>query len=137
MLTNDKNLHAIIIEDNKIFRFVFGNLLKGYGPQNIAITEFENGVDLLTHLEQEDEGLDADFLFLDLNMPFLSGWELLDKLYPYLGKKLGQPKIFIISSSISRLDQDNLKNYPFVNGYISKPFTKKFLFDLLDKELSA
>lgn len=133
----DKSIHIILIEDNKIFRFVFSTLLQSYTNQDIHITEFENGLDILLALEEQEINLKADFLFIDLNMPYISGWELLDRLTPYLQNQLGNPKIYIISSSVSKLDKENLKNYPFVNGYISKPFTKEYLFRLLDQELSA
>ena len=134
---DQKQIHAVIIEDNKIFRFIFSNMLKQYEPQKILITEYENGTDLLEDVQANRNILDSKLLFIDLNMPTLTGWELLDKLQPYLKHRLGDPLIFIISSSISKLDQENLRNYPFVRGYITKPFTKEYLFNLLDETFST
>ena len=131
----ENQIHAIIIEDNKIFRFVFSNMLKQYPNHDIIIKEYENGTEVLNDL-QNNNNFGADLIFIDLNMPTLTGWELLDKLHPHLLNKLGYPKIFIISSSISRLDRENLKNYPFVSSYITKPFTKEQLFNILDEVLS-
>lgn len=93
--------HIVIVEDNKIFRFIFSNMLKQYTQQKLLITEYENGTDILNDIQANRNNSDIKILFIDVNMPTLSGWDLLDKLQPYLKHQLGDPLIFIISSSIA------------------------------------
>lgn len=66
---------------------------------------------------------DADricILFLDINMPSMTGWEFLDafrEICPELQKKF---VIYILTSSIEDFSEEK-KHYPHVAGFLSKP----------------
>jgi CheY-like chemotaxis protein len=62
-------------------------------------------------------------LFLDINMPEMSGWDLIKEL-----EGSGQiPRetlfIYVLSSSINPIDQELTKSNPNVVGFFSKPLT--------------
>ncbi|WNM20306.1 response regulator [Flavobacterium capsici] len=72
-----------------------------------------------------------ELVLLDLNMPIMNGWELLDSyldlefnlLYP-------ETKFIVLSSTIDPSDVEKSKSYPMVIDFISKPITKEILNQL-------
>lgn len=59
-----------------------------------------------------------DLLLLDLNMPVMDGWEVLDALRQHPEIKI---RVAILSSSVDPEDQARASRYPNVIGYLSKP----------------
>jgi len=104
-----------LVDDQPITNFITRKLLEVEGITS-KIKEFTNPLIALEELE-----IDQDpFIFLDLNMPEMTGWEFLDNL-----KSSNRfPKIVILTSSTSELDVLKAKDYPCVIDYIIKPFSK-------------
>ncbi|PKD19988.1 hypothetical protein APR41_15020 [Salegentibacter salinarum] len=59
-------------------------------------------------------------LFLDVNMPTMSGWEFLDKFLKFEESLKNQFTIYILSSSIEDF-QEKAEIYSTIKGFISKP----------------
>ncbi|MBC5992029.1 response regulator [Pontibacter cellulosilyticus] len=62
-----------------------------------------------------------DVIFLDLNMPFLSGWDLLDSLKPFEEIIRNRCYIFILTSSVNEDEVEKAEDYGLVTGFIQKP----------------
>ena len=72
-----------------------------------------------------------EFVFLDLNMPVMGGWEFLDlflkdKYYSFFPDL----KVIVLSSTIDPKDIEKSKTYPMVINFLSKPITKDMLNSL-------
>lgn len=75
-----------------------------------------------------------DLVFLDLNMPYLDGWQFLDEFtINTFEKKL--ITIYICSSSNSRLDRERFAHYTNLEGYLLKPISKSEVLTVLNEEL--
>ncbi|MFT4832650.1 MAG: CheY-like chemotaxis protein [Psychroserpens sp.] len=120
-----------IIDDDPIF--VYGTkVLLNYNSSFCSnIIVFENGKEALDDLRfmlNTNKEL-PEVIFLDLNMPIMNGWEFLDELKTMnLKKKIG---VYIVSSSIDRMDEEKSRNYDMVIDFISKPLTTNKLQQLL------
>lgn len=85
----------------------------------------DNGRDAIQYFEQqiklpENEQKIPDLILLDLNMPFLDGWEFLEifeKKFSVFHKEI---KIALLSSSINPKDRDRGIANPFVITFIDK-----------------
>ncbi len=68
------------------------------------------------------------FIFLDLNMPVMNGWEFLDlfstKKY---AEHFSNTKVVVLSSTIDPDDIEKSKEYPMVIEFLSKPITTEIL----------
>lgn len=73
-------------------------------------------------------------VLLDINMPKMNGWELMDQLS-------GQPisrrlNIYLVTSSIDPKDKIKARKYPLVVGFCEKPVDENFCRTLSFKPIA-
>jgi two-component system, chemotaxis family, chemotaxis protein CheY len=114
-----------IVDDDAMVHFTIKKMLQAtIKPEEIII--FSDGEAIYEYLVNNAENGEAlpDVMFLDLNMPFMDGWEFLNH-YAILKPKLAKDiVIYVLSSSVSDLDILTAKTNPHVKDYIHKPITK-------------
>ncbi len=128
----------IIIDDNGINNNICQMVIEKslVGSVVRTFTEPENGLEHIKYKYQLANANNSVILLLDINMPTLNGWEVLEQ-FEQLPKEVQQMfKIFMLSSSVTQQDKTQAQNHPFVNGYIEKPLTiarlKSIIPDLID-----
>jgi CheY-like chemotaxis protein len=123
--------NVVLIDDNAIFRTIFGIMISSF--ENIEFMSYENALDALDGLKsnQVNSTNIPDYLFVDINMPYMSGWEMMDKLKEEEYSFLQNCKIFIVSSSNLDSDMQNTERYPFIKDFIQKPLNKEKLIKIL------
>lgn len=128
-----KTQKVVLIDDNAIFRMVFGAIFTKSEKLNMDYACYENALDALDGLKSNYSSHSEypDYLFVDINMPYMTGWELMDKIKEEDYAFLQNCTIFIISSSSLDSDTQNIHQYPFIKDYILKPVSKEKLMDLL------
>ena len=125
-----------VVDDDPIFRLIFSMTLKK-AFEDYTLIEHENGQLAFESLSQDVEENEKlpECLFIDVNMPEMTGWECLDKLMelcPSIRNRL--PKIYIISSSINLDDVQKAYSYPITSGYLTKPISVTRLKEILSIE---
>ncbi|MCW3085162.1 MAG: hypothetical protein JWP12_2528 [Bacteroidetes bacterium] len=86
----------------------------------------------LSYLKEKTDPL-SDLIFLDINMPGMTGWEFLEE-YNHLNKELqGKAVIIMLSTSANSKDITKAKNWDFVSDYITKPLTKEAMEIIIEK----
>ena len=63
-------------------------------------------------------------LFLDINMPDITGWEFLDIFKDFDENIRSFFTIYMLSSSVDYKDKNLATENPLVEGYIEKPLTR-------------
>ena len=117
-------MRVLIADDHAVVRLGFRQLLESI-PEIRAVDEVSNGQQILEFLKFRR----VDCLFLDLNMPIMNGYEVLDEIKHHVKAR---PKIIIFSLLTEKYPV--LKAYQKgIDGYISKNTGKKELLDLLQK----
>lgn len=112
----------IIVDDDPAFTFAAEMLIRHLVPESNI--QSKHSVDeALSALEQYI----PDIIFVDINMPNVNGWELIEKLKTICPHK----KIFILSSSIDQNDIRKAQSYKIVNDFISKPLTINRLQEII------
>lgn len=118
---------VLIIDDDDVVHFMHETLLKISGIQT-PTQSFLNGKLALEFL-MGNPGDEEDYLLLlDINMPEMNGWQLLDELEKTaINKRI---KTIILTSSVDNEDHMKAKQYPQVIDFIEKPLTSDYLEQL-------
>ncbi len=105
----------VLIDDDPINNFVNQKVLRKQ-KDDWAMMDFVDPRKALEYLVKTHE-TPPSVILLDINMPVLSGWQLLDEL---VKNGISAP-VFMLTSSIAQEDMEKVKTYPMVKGYINKP----------------
>jgi len=119
----------VIIDDNPTDHYIMQRLLhNNYYCQQATYTY--DGRLVLDYLQQnKDNGTLPDVIFLDLDMPELTGWEFLDELEAFNVLSGKRVQVHIMSSSIRSSDVFHSKKYACVDSFMTKPLSR----DLINK----
>ncbi|GGW46790.1 response regulator [Arenibacter certesii] len=126
--------HIILIDDDSIINHVHELLVKRHiAAKNI--TSYLNPLNAIIAIQNllQQENLKI-LVFLDLNMPEITGFEFLDKVAE-LENNTKVFDIIIVSSSIDSNDISRGENHPLVRTYIAKPITSNKLKELKENYL--
>lgn len=120
---SDHNFSFTLIDDDETTHYLVSVLLR----KEMATAKFNSFVNALDFLNVYNEQFQSDIILLDINMPRMNGWQLLDQLK---GKVINIP-IYMFSSSADSRDVERVKDYAMVKGYITKPLTLQLVKDLI------
>lgn len=128
-----KEIHKIIlVDDDEDDRDLFAEAFENLKVQ-AELLLFESGQELLDRID-EIEGSIPTYIFLDLNMPYISGMEVLKRLR----KTLGLEHFFVTIYSTSSSESDINSAYRNgANGYLMKPSSFNQLKALIARTLTV
>lgn len=99
-----------------------------------------NGEEALQYLDSlkpnpldEETKKRPEFIFLDLNMPVMGGWEFLDRFSEANYPHYNTTKVVVLSSTIDPEDLEKAKKYNMVIDFLPKPITLNMLEQLTNK----
>ena len=129
-----KSIRVALVEDNAIFCFLFKKFLEDYPSREIAVEVFSDGKKAWEHFVsiKDTPELFPDMIFIDINMPFMNGWELIENLVLNDFEFIHQIPMYMVSSSKNSLDIRKLEEYKFIKDYIIKPINREDIYDILD-----
>jgi CheY-like chemotaxis protein len=125
-------MNFLLIDDDDIFCFLHQVVINQVIP-DAEIKIIESSPEAIKYLSDlKPLGLKApDVIFLDINMPEMTGFELLEHLSEETMNYLKGSRIFILSSSIDARDMFLAKENPRIESFVGKPLTHDFLKKIL------
>lgn len=126
-----------IVDDDEIFRMLVKKILeKKMTPDSIL--QFQDGFAALSFFTNHIGSVDGlpPVIFLDLNMPGMNGWQLLDHLANLQFKQPYQPSVFIVSG-LAGFDLEEPETYPWVKGCLTKPITSAQILRIIRSEFEG
>ena len=129
----DPNMKLLLVEDNDLDVFMVQRLMRRLNL-DYPIIHAKNGEEALRILRPDTEHptlVPPFIMILDINMPRMSGFELLDELVD--DPMFSQIPIYIVSTSTRQKDKDKAMSYR-VRGYVVKPVTQKILLEMLEMD---
>jgi CheY-like chemotaxis protein len=118
-----------IVDDDAIYHLLMKHLLKLNFP-TVETKDFRDGKSALSAIS-DSAGSPPDIIMLDLNMPNMDGWDFLDK-YSKLPNISLSTRIYIVTSSLDRLDVNRASANPHVTDFVTKPVVKETLAQILN-----
>lgn len=128
-----KNPQFVVVDDdpinNKICKFVIRDSIPD--ADVISFTDPEKGLAFLRS-EFSKPSVGTAILFLDINMPTMTGWEFME-LYEQEDTIIkDQLSIYIMSSSVNPKDWEKAKINPNIMDFIEKPLTEESLLKIIE-----
>ena len=123
----------LIIDNDEINSFIATKLIQRISPGTV-VSSCVNGREALEFLKaaiRDAKDTFPEFIFLDLAMPVMDGWEFLDEFQKCCLNSA--VRIIVLSSSLFRHDIDRAQNHAVSAQFISKPLTMEHLQNLFFK----
>lgn len=130
--------HYMVVDDDATNNMICEFTIKRYDKE-AEIKLFTDPEKALGFIQKDYDPLvdrNPTILFLDLNMPTMTGWEFLDvftNFDPWVKERF---LIYILSSSI----EDSTKEaeiYTFIQGFLSKPLKLSNLEEILMNQVNS
>lgn len=111
-----------VVDDSEVDRFITRRVILRAFP-DAKVVEFPCPVEALRAIRRPTF---PSLLLLDMNMPRMSGFELLEQVPPNW-----RCKVALLTSSSWARDRERALGYPCVHACIEKPLTKGALIDFV------
>ena len=112
-------LTIVLVDDDPISTFVTEKLIAKNVKVPCQFYKYQSAKAALNEIYK----IRPNYLFLDLNMPEMTGWDFLDV---YNSDNV-DAEIYILSSSVDERDISKASNYSAVKEYLSKPLIKSYI----------
>lgn len=114
----------LLIDDDDIIGIVHPAIIHQVFPDS-DVTLIKSGTEALDYLKElEVVNLPApEVIFLDINLPKMNGFELLDQLSEKDLAFLKNTEIYMLSSSIDKRDMEKVEANKLISGFIGKPLS--------------
>ncbi|WP_223266506.1 response regulator [Gelidibacter gilvus] len=122
----DTNFNYMVVDDDPTNNLICRLMIKKFDP-DAEIKLFSKPEEGLHFIENYVGSLTV--LFLDINMPTLSGWEFLDNFIEFRSEIKNKFEIYILTSAIQSFQKEK-ELYPFVKNILAKPLKEKYLLDI-------
>jgi response regulator RpfG family c-di-GMP phosphodiesterase len=123
-------LRFILIDDEVCSNKISEAFLKRLYP-NAEIADFLSPLHAIQYIDNEYKKYPVPTaILLDINMPELNGWQVLEKLQESPLQLKEYLTVFMLSSSIDPKDKQKAEEHPLIKGYIEKPLSRDILISI-------
>ncbi len=129
----------LLVDDDPLNNTLTKMILKK-SFEDVHVKDFmipEDGLEFIKSEPKNNPPNGKTTLFLDINMPTLSGWEFLEAFELFDASIKEQYAIYILSSSVNLNDINLAKANPLVLDFIEKPLNKAKLAKIFKQSLEA
>lgn len=121
----------LLIDDDDIFNFLHMEVIKQV-EDSPEITMYNSSVEALEYLKDliHKKIQLPDYIFVDIRMPEMSGFELLDELMKFPEELFKNSSIYFVTSSLDQRDKVKSLDYPIIKGFKEKTITTELLKDM-------
>ena len=114
----------LLVDDNSIDQKLYARLIQRSG----LVSHYESCLSGPAALERLAKG-PVDLMLLDVNMPGMSGFDMLDMALAEFGPDVARVVIVMLTTSIAVADRARAAEFDIVRGYVAKPLTLAHLKD--------
>lgn len=138
----DKNRYTLncvlLIDDDEATNFYHTIVLEEACSwvQIRAVSSAKEGLDYLLKRGEYANYPQPGVIFLDLNMPGMSGWEFLDKYNELSVEIQNRSVVSILTTSANPDDRERAAAIPIVKEFVNKPLTPEVFWKVVNDNFS-
>jgi CheY-like chemotaxis protein len=123
----------LLIDDNPADNFYHKMIIEEANCTK-RIDAKESGEAALSYLTTKVDGKypQPDLIFLDINMPGMSGWDFIEVYKDLEADQKGKNLVMMLTTSLNPDDNAKASNNPAIKEFISKPLTIEILENILE-----
>ena len=130
-------MRFILVDDDNFNNILHDIMIKSTLGENVAVETFTKPEKVLEFLQENAaEGVDRTVLFLDIDMPKISGWDFLAMYEEFTDEVKMQVSIYVLSISLDHRDSNKAGGNKNVKGFISKPLTTEMILSIAGNEFN-
>jgi CheY-like chemotaxis protein len=127
------SIRNYIIVDDDPFNNMLCRMQLEITMGEVDIQTFEIPEEALAFIEGEFcKELKPAVLFLDINMPTITGWEFMEQYEKFSATVKEQISIYLLSSSVDSRDKEKAEHNKFIKGFMSKPLQSEQILSIAD-----
>lgn len=129
--------HVLLVDDDFDDNYIHKMVISSTGlVKEVALArDGSEALQVLEELWQKPyQPKRPNIIFLDINMPKMNGWEVLNALSE-MGEAAHRSMVVMLSTSQNPADLQKAEAYPFVHGYLHKPLTEEALAEVVQAYL--
>ena len=123
----------IVVDDDRSNNLICQCSLRRFSAETEIKTflDAEIALQYIKDSYNEDKTEIPTVIFLDINMPAITGWEFLEIFKDFSDSIKKQFVIYMLTSSIDSRDQEKAEQNPLVQGFLSKPLSTKLVSEVM------
>ncbi|MEI6020436.1 MAG: response regulator [Bacteroidota bacterium] len=127
-----KHQYTMIIDDEDLDNFLNEKLIafNHFSKHVYTHSNAKSALEFLNNLkEQGSIGIQAfpEVIFIDLNMPVVDGFQFIQSLNEIIDKKEFNPKLVVLTSSVSQKDREKIFEMSPDYIFATKPLSGEYL----------
>jgi len=132
-----KNLTGILLVDDDIpTNFIHGKVIQktGLAVKVKSVTNVTDASDFLMRKGKFENGEDVfrpGIIFLDINMPGLTGWDFMDKYHRLDPVYKANIVVIMLTTSLNPADAERAKKDKEITSFLHKPLNPQILEELI------
>ena len=124
----------IVIDDDKFSNMLCSHII-GSALPDATVHTFLDPEEALQFISSTDFSIVGNMiLLLDINMPVLSGWDVLDRIAAMDESNQNALRIYMFSSSVDKRDRTRALGNKLVRDYIEKPLDSAKVLKILEAQ---
>lgn len=128
--------NLLVIDDDEIIWVLIKDMLQELQLVK-EIQTFSDGESALAFLRELPQASPLPLIVLDLNLPYLDGFEFLDLFAAEFLPHHPDAQVYILTTSVREADRQRARSYAFVRDFISKPMKIERLKAIFKPEADA
>lgn len=125
----------MLIDDNADDNFFHERVINKCHAADVVVSKqtSRDALKFLKSLNQSNQKMHPDLIFLDINMPGMNGWEFLDEYNALDAGIVNQAIIVILTTSENPDDKLKVEEMNIACDFRTKPLTHRMLNEVIDK----
>lgn len=123
-----------LVDDDDVINYL-NTVIIGQISSEIVIEVYKSGEAVLRHIQTCGAAYQPpDIMLLDIRMPEMDGFQLLEELDHFPGDIFSKTKIYMLSSTLDERDLIKAQSSRLVAGFSSKPLSIDHFQEILQKK---